>query len=338
MLVFFAILFTILEITGLSFVLSLIFLEIIALSLSYSWFSAILFSFLISLLFSISFVWQGDFSYEDRKASVMIVIFSLLTSLIFSYFLRYIWRKFRKKISQAEESASYYKNQLDQHAPRHHLENSLHLSRKIQPALSSLLKGFSEIKNKESFPRYYENHLKQLKKFVGRYIEYLELEEYVFKSVHLPKLLENLLEKLQNHKDKPSSLKERLEYKSSTEWIECSFEQLEMTFENIIENSFQALKNETNPSLDIKVYNETDKIVLEFIDNGHGIEKSDQKNLFDPLFSKRLGIGGVGLAYGLKTIKAHKGEIDITSSSYGTRVLIKLPIFPTHKSKMSLIA
>ncbi len=335
---FFMVLMTILGFAGLSFVLSLIFLEIVTLSICFGWFSGVSFSFLMSVLLLTSFVWQGNLSYETRKSLVTLVISSLSVSLIFGYFLHYIWGKLKRRLFQMEESISSYKDQFGQHVPSYHLENSLNLSRKIKPALNFLVKNFLEIKNRESLPKYYENHLKQLQKFIGNYIKYLESEEYIFKSIHLPQLLENLLKRLGNHKNRPTSLKENLEYNSSTEWIECSAEHLEIAIENIIENSFQALKNEVSPEVEIKVYDEDNKIILEFRDNGHGIEENDQKNLFDPLFSKRLGIGGVGLAYVLKVIKAHKGEIDIVSSSQGTRVIIKLPVLLTSGSKLSLTA
>ncbi len=335
---FFVILFTILEFVGLSFILSFIFLEIVVLSVLEGWFVGILFSFIIALLFPLSFVWQGDFSFEIRKSLVNLVLFGLVASVIFGSILRFILEEFRKKSFHMEESILHYKNRLSQYVSSYRLEDSLNLSRKIQPALNSLVKSFLEIKNKESFPRYYENQLKQLQKFIGKYTTYLESEEYIFKSVYLPQLLEDVLKRLQNHKDRPASLKERLQYKSSIKWLECSTEQLEIAIENIIENSFQALKNENHPKLNIEVYEEVDKIVLEFLDNGHGIEQKDQKNLFDPLFSKKMGIGGVGLAYVLKVVKAHKGEINIISSSQGTKVLVKLPVLTTDKSKMSLIA
>ena len=336
--VFFVILFTILEFSGLAFVLFLIFLEIVALSLFSGWIFGILFSFLLSLLFSLSFVWQGDFSYESRKSLITLVSFSLFMSVIFGYFLSYAWEKLKRKMSQMEESIFFYRSQLNRYIPRNRLESPLHLSRKIRASLNSLLKFFLETKQKNIFPSYYENQLKHLQKFIGKYINYLEMEEYAFKSAHLPQLLENLLKKLQNHKDRPSSLEEKLEYKSSIDWMDCSAKQLEIAIENIIENSYQALKNKPNPKINILIYDEKEKIVLEFIDNGHGIEESDQENLFDPLFSKRFDIGGVGLAYALKVVKAHKGEINIISSPQGTRVIIKIPVLPVHKSKMSLTA
>jgi len=332
-----AIVFAFVGFVGLFFILSLIFLEILALSLI-DWFLAIVFALVVSILLSLSVLWQGVSSYEDKKIFVVIVLGMLFMSLIAGQFVNYFWRKFKRKILQMEATLLHYKHQLDQYIPRYNILNSLNFSRKLKPALNTLVTSFVQIPNKESFPKHYEFHLKELQTFVNQYVNYLESEEYIFTPVYLPQFLDDLLQEMKSHKDRPINLKETLKYQSAVKYIECSGQHLKKAFIHIIVNAFQAFKQQTSPTIDIIVYEESHHMVVEFQDNGCGIEESDYKNLFDPLFSKKFSVGGVGLAYVLKTIQAHKGTVDILSSSQGTKVLVKLPLLKSSQSKLSLTA
>ncbi|MGI9549088.1 MAG: ATP-binding protein [Bdellovibrionales bacterium] len=328
---FFIGLFTILGIAGISFILFLVFLEVVALRILRSWFSASFFSFLIYAGFIISMVWQQDLVYEDRKAFVVLLTLSLFLTLSVGQILNYFWKLgLQKDTFQAEDSFLHNKY-------NNHFLNSLSLSRKIKPALNLLYKTFSEIET-TSFPKNYKVQLNQLQKFVNDYVDYAEVENYVFQSVQLPKILERVLKESRTHEDRPDSLKENLEYKSSIYWLECCEKPLEKSFKNIIENSLQALKNEKNPWINIRIYDEKSTLILEFIDNGCGIEDGIDKDLFDPFFSDKLGVRGVGLAYVLKTIKAHKGRVDISSSPQQTKVRIELPLLEFSPKKISLTA
>ena len=59
---------------------------------------------------------------------------------------------------------------------------------------------------------------------------------------------------------------------------------------------------------------------------GHGIKSDDMKKLFDPLFSQRFGLRGLGLPYVQKIVQAHKAYLDIQSSQEGTKILIQFPL------------
>jgi len=50
------------------------------------------------------------------------------------------------------------------------------------------------------------------------------------------------------------------------------------------------------------------------------------KRLFDPFFSKRFGLRGLGLPYVQKIVTAHKGILNIKSSKKGTTVFIRFPL------------
>ena len=68
-------------------------------------------------------------------------------------------------------------------------------------------------------------------------------------------------------------------------------------------------------------------------DNGIGIEKKDQKNIFKKHYRVIQGDSytvkgyGLGLSYVKKIINLHKGKIDLDSQiNMGTKITVKLPI------------
>ena len=66
-----------------------------------------------------------------------------------------------------------------------------------------------------------------------------------------------------------------------------------------------------NPTVKISLFTEGNSAVINFYDNGCGIEKSDIKNIYRPLFSKKNSSTnfGIGLSTAFKTINYHSGTI-----------------------------
>ena len=67
---------------------------------------------------------------------------------------------------------------------------------------------------------------------------------------------------------------------------------------------------------------------MEIQDTGHGIEKENQKFIFDPFYTTRGKEGtGLGLSVCYSILKKHGGQIAIESEpSIGSTVTLVLPI------------
>jgi signal transduction histidine kinase len=65
---------------------------------------------------------------------------------------------------------------------------------------------------------------------------------------------------------------------------------------------------------------------LEVIDSGPGINQEDEKNIFNPFFSKKDGGTGLGLAIAKKIVEAHRGKISYHSDgAKGAAFIVQLP-------------
>ena len=77
-------------------------------------------------------------------------------------------------------------------------------------------------------------------------------------------------------------------------------------------------------------------VIMEFTDNGAGIDKENINKIFDPFFTTKIsGEGiGLGLSVSYEIIKKHDGEITVESKpGKGTRFSISLPAVKSSRSR-----
>ena len=106
-------------------------------------------------------------------------------------------------------------------------------------------------------------------------------------------------------------------------------------FTNVIYNLFENSVKYTTKDLilNVKTWNEKNKLFISIEDNGIGIKKDDQKRIFERFY--RVSTGnlhnvkgfGLGLAYVKKIVTEHKGKIEVESEfGIGTKFIIELPL------------
>ena len=96
---------------------------------------------------------------------------------------------------------------------------------------------------------------------------------------------------------------------------------------NAINHAFDGIKS---PQLHVLVTEEKKHVLLEFIDNGVGMNDEVRHKIFDPFFTTKRGIGGTGLGmnivYTLVTVQLH-GDIEVQSQpNQGAHFIIRLPL------------
>ncbi len=124
------------------------------------------------------------------------------------------------------------------------------------------------------------------------------------------------------------------EYDSDVPVIMCNAERIKQVFHNIIKNGIQAMSEQSleaeSPCIIVRLTSDTGKICIEIEDNGPGMTKEVQEQLFEPFFSTRLDRQGTGLGGFVSYIivtKNYNGTIDVESQiGKGTIFKITLPI------------
>ncbi len=104
---------------------------------------------------------------------------------------------------------------------------------------------------------------------------------------------------------------------------------------NLVVNSLtHAFENINEGIITINIFKESDEIIIEYSDNGKGIDKKDIKKLFEPFFTTKRGKGGTGL--GLNIVyniinNEYKGKIKCKSTlGKGTEFIIRIPEKEVH--------
>ncbi|MBP6237482.1 MAG: sensor histidine kinase [Saprospiraceae bacterium] len=100
---------------------------------------------------------------------------------------------------------------------------------------------------------------------------------------------------------------------------------------NLVDNSIYWLQSieDVEKQINIKAYEEEDLLVIEYKDNGPGIEKHliESEVIFEPEFSNKTGSGsGLGLAIAGEAIGRNDGELKAIYSESGAFFKIEVPL------------
>lgn len=154
------------------------------------------------------------------------------------------------------------------------------------------------------------------------------LEEISLTDVDLPKEIDTTLNIL--HNKFKNKVEVHKEYQDNLPKVEAFGGQLNQVFMNILDNACYAVKEQGDVWIRIKTLDKN--VIIEFEDNGSGMDEVTRAKIFNPFFTtKPVGQGtGMGMAISYKVIKNHGGQINVESElGKGTRFTIILPI--THE-------
>jgi two-component system, NtrC family, nitrogen regulation sensor histidine kinase NtrY len=104
--------------------------------------------------------------------------------------------------------------------------------------------------------------------------------------------------------------------------------QVEQVLINLVRNAAEALAGRPEPSIRVcAALDERDRVRMEVIDNGTGIDPAHIDNIFVPFFSTKRGGTGVGLSISRQLVHANKGFISARPGNAGGSVFtIVFPI------------
>jgi two-component system, sporulation sensor kinase E len=152
----------------------------------------------------------------------------------------------------------------------------------------------------------------------------LNMERVNLKNV-VDECIKNLEEKLMQNKIE-------VELKSQPDLLPIPGDRLllRQSFQNLIQNSIEAMPNGGQLSIDLReaeAYHKGRFIKVEISDTGCGIEEESLEKIFDPFFTSKERGTGLGLSLVKKIISLHNGRIELESQTgKGTIFRIYLPL------------
>ena len=200
----------------------------------------------------------------------------------------------------------------------HDLQNPLTIIKNTLEILN-LKQPNVDKKTKENYERI-DRAVSRMSQLIRDVLDYVRTTSPMMEKTSILRLLETVVGDLQV----PQNIKIIL----PTDDVDIfgDAKQFEIVFSNLILNSIHAIGE--NGKIMIQASEIDDSIVIDVIDNGHGIEKDNLPKIFEPLFTTKQGGTGLGLASCKSIIESHGGEIECASIvGKGTVFTIKLPRF-----------
>lgn len=101
---------------------------------------------------------------------------------------------------------------------------------------------------------------------------------------------------------------------------------LNQVWSNLLENALDAV--DPGGEVLVRAAAEDGGVVVQFVDNGHGIPEDIQPRIFDPFFTtKAVGEGpGLGLDIVRRIVRNHNGDVEFTSRPGRTEFRVRIPV------------
>lgn len=145
---------------------------------------------------------------------------------------------------------------------------------------------------------------------------------------------------LTQHKLKLLSTEILLDLQETLPQVECDSSQMQQVVLNLVLNAAQAMQPKSGGTLTIRtrLVDQGTNVELSVQDTGEGIAPENLSKIFDPFFTTKADGKGVGLGlavlYGI--VKAHDGEVEVSSKrNVGTTFTVTVPL-KSRKSESEL--
>lgn len=162
--------------------------------------------------------------------------------------------------------------------------------------------------------------------FTESYRQYSGLKQPEFKYFSLTDLIENIQMLYQE-------ILQQQQIRFSTDFFQPQIQiyadenMLSQVLINLLKNSIQALTEQSEREIYIKVYIQEMILFIKITDNGSGIPSNLLEDIFIPFFTTKKDGTGIGLSLSRQIIRMHGGELSVKSQPFHeTSFIISLPL------------
>ncbi len=171
------------------------------------------------------------------------------------------------------------------------------------------------------------NEAVSMESLIQRFLTFAKPFDLKIEKVNLKSVLDECTKALE---EKLNKIKFRVKSETNLPTILGDRLLLRQSFQNLVQNSIEAMPLGGRLSIDVtetKTYTRRKSIRIDISDTGCGIDKKDQKNIFNPFFTSKEKGTGLGLSLVKKIICLHGGEVEFQSEKdVGTTFRIYLPL------------
>jgi len=172
-----------------------------------------------------------------------------------------------------------------------------------------------------------ENETKRCGDIVKGLLDFSRKDQNDFEPKHLHEILLETYD-LMSHPIKIADISFLTDLSATSDLIYCSPNQIKQACVALLVNASEAVHD--NGEIMIRTKNlDEDTVTFEISDNGQGIADEDIPHIFEPFFSTKQDVSGIGLGLAIVhgIIQNHKGKIQVRSElGHGTTLVVTLPL------------
>ncbi|WP_409477613.1 two-component system sensor histidine kinase NtrB [Pseudobdellovibrio sp. HCB154] len=162
----------------------------------------------------------------------------------------------------------------------------------------------------------------RLNNLITEFLDYSKPEQRPDQKIDLALVMNDVIQNIKASPQTPKNL--NLEIQVNSAMILGYADKLKQAFLNISMNAVQAMLNNENPKLVIKLETFGDEVMLSIKDNGSGMPEEVKKRIFEPFFTTKPKGTGLGLAITHKVLESHQAQMQIHSEmGVGTEFILK---------------
>jgi two-component system NtrC family sensor kinase len=173
-----------------------------------------------------------------------------------------------------------------------------------------------------------EEETKRCGDIVKGLLDFSRKDQLEFTDKHLHKILHDVYQ-LMEHQMKISNISFSEDYAAGKDLIKCSENQIKQAVIAMLLNASEAVHDQGEVL--IRTSNpDPGQIRLEIIDNGFGIAPGDLPHVFEPFYSAKEKVSGIGMGLAIVhgIIQSHQGTVDLQSEvAKGTSISVLLPLY-----------
>lgn len=127
----------------------------------------------------------------------------------------------------------------------------------------------------------------------------------------------------------------QIDYPNTDLKVNCDFRLIEIVFANLISNAVNAIKGKGK--ITIGIIERKTEVLMEFIDTGPGISRTEALKLSDPLFTTKVYGTGFGLASCVSILEQHNGKIFMKNNPTTFTVILPKQQIDSTKVKCEIL-
>jgi len=164
----------------------------------------------------------------------------------------------------------------------------------------------------------------RINQMISELLTSTKFSQLVFSKVNINTVLDETLE-LAGDRLELKQIRLKKNYSMPGEMVMIDVQKMKIAFLNIIMNAIEAMEKGTG-ILEITTSRRENKCLIEFKDNGPGMNEEVLPRIFEPYFTSKSKGAGLGLTSTQNIILNHKGSIDV-SSVQGKGTLFSVSLF-----------